>query len=62
LLRIFISDLFLSATCPYFTDCALSWNTGGNTQVYCAFSQSFQEIDRFVCQVGHDDYNILSSL
>lgn len=62
LLCTFVSDLFLSATRPDFIDRALSWNIGGNTQVCCGFSESFQEIDGFVRQVGHDDFHILSIL
>jgi hypothetical protein len=62
LLGTFVSDLFLSATRPNFIAIALSWNTGGNTQIYCGLSQSFQESDGFVRQVGNDDFHILSIL
>lgn len=48
LLCTFVSNLFLSAMRPYFIDSALSWNTGGNTQAYCGFSQYLQEIDGFL--------------
>jgi len=54
--------LFLSATRPDFIDSALSWNTGGNIQVYRGFSRSFQEDDGFVRPVGHNDFHILSIL